>query len=340
MVKVVGLPFLGLLLLLGPHSSRLFKLGIQMNAGPNDQARHPADPPEPPRSVWLRVFRAAIVVVVFWFLWLLYPIVWVRLCASRVESFYELQPAMPNSNERFISRPTADTSSRQQWEENLGKQPISRLLSMLSTEDSKRVWVVSVAIEQQLRQGKLVGWPGKRDPVPPLDLAATQVILAAADQDLAQPAIESLLRLLELAIRNQPQNKELLLRATENRQPMIRCFGIRVLEILGLDSEAAVELVHRLARDSDPTVRERLCGYLVSAIRSRGPQSIPESMHTVLRSAFEDENSGVQMKAMESIEFLDLEADATITLLARLLNESDDRVRTRSSSKNCDASLD
>src|SRR5688572_23356113 len=103
-----------------------------MKSGPVDHAKHPADDVAPPRSVWLRAVRLAISLVILWCLWLLYPIVSIRICAARVASFYE--PVVDSGTgmvTNYVRRPSLDPNRVRGWEEALEGQPTPRLLALL-----------------------------------------------------------------------------------------------------------------------------------------------------------------------------------------------------------------
>src|SRR5258708_718209 len=137
-----------------------------MNSGPVDRPKRPADPSVPPRSAWLRILRIAISLVILWCLWLIYPLASIRICAARIAASYEPEIDPGNGKiKNYVQRRAADSYKIRAWEEDLENQPIPRLLALLPSREPLGIWVISRAIERQLREGRLVGWPGKREPV-------------------------------------------------------------------------------------------------------------------------------------------------------------------------------
>lgn len=241
-----------------------------MNSGPVDHSKHPADPAAPPRSVWLRLARLGISIVILWGLWLFYPLVSIRIAAARVASFYEAV-IDPGTGQITGIGPHAgnDFNKVRAWEERLESQELSRLLAILPSRDPIGVVVVSRAIDRQLRLGRPEGWAGTRKPAQPLDSEAVEQILHLLEQELPPPATESLLLILNALPPDSTPFHDSLMKATEHREPLVREFSVRILESRELDSDETWTLIERFARDADSRVRSRLVNSLTTMIRAQ-----------------------------------------------------------------------
>src|SRR2546426_11960016 len=89
------------------------------------------------RRIGLRAIRSAILLIVVYCIWLIYPIAKIRLCLNRVESKYEpVFNPITGELDRIDRRGSGQLDTRRMaWEEDLANQPLPRLLDLLPSND-------------------------------------------------------------------------------------------------------------------------------------------------------------------------------------------------------------
>jgi HEAT repeat protein len=289
-------------------------------------------------SSWGWLGRVALLLIALACLGLVYPFVRLQICLSRVAASYELVLAPPEGRppgigtsqlplqpiEQFRLRPGVDVDSFRMWQEELANQPVSRLLGLLGSKDPVTVWVGAVAIDTQLTQGRLRGWPGKRQAVPPLDDVALDRILASLERDLPEPVVESLTVLL-LRVRGEEAARRVFLRAIASRHVMVRAGMSRYHQFLDPRSTTDRELLNRWCRDPSPEVRVAILTALDRSLAAVPPDRQARYLEWI-DAAARDGDSRVRQVAARALAHRDLNHDATFERAAELLQDPQTRL--------------